>query len=179
MSWLVRCNIVTCCCCCQVASVVSDSVRPHRQKPHQPPLSLGFSRQEHWSGVPLPSLVTCTAEQLTAHSTPWPELHHHQSDHHHHQSDHTFIRVTGIIPDSYWYIPLGWQWGRITDSLPDTQYACNRRKKWTFVVQATEISRMLWSIVLSVRSPQLQTNQLANDYYSCCPLWSNNENIST
>ena len=24
---------------------------------HQAPLSLGFSRQEHWSGVPLPSLI--------------------------------------------------------------------------------------------------------------------------
>ena len=25
---------------------------------HQAPLSLGFSRQEHWSGLPLPSLIT-------------------------------------------------------------------------------------------------------------------------
>ena len=25
---------------------------------HQAPLSLGFSRQEHWSGLPLPSLVS-------------------------------------------------------------------------------------------------------------------------
>ena len=33
-------------------SVVSDSVRPHRQ---QAPLSPGFSRQEHWSGLPFPS----------------------------------------------------------------------------------------------------------------------------
>ena len=91
-----------CCCCCWVASVVSDSVRPHRQQPpgspvpgilqarilewvsisfssawkwkvkvkslsrvrllatswtaaHQAPPSMGFSRQEYWSGVPLPS----------------------------------------------------------------------------------------------------------------------------
>ena len=35
-----------------VASVVSDSVRPHRQ---QPTRLLGFSRQEHWSGLPFPS----------------------------------------------------------------------------------------------------------------------------
>ena len=34
-----------CCCCCQVASVVSNSATP----------SLGFSRQEHWSGLPFPS----------------------------------------------------------------------------------------------------------------------------
>ena len=32
-----------------VASVVSDSVQPHRR---QAPPSLGFSRQEHWSGLP-------------------------------------------------------------------------------------------------------------------------------
>ena len=90
-----------CCCCCWVASVVSDSVRPHRRQPtrlprlgilqartlewisisfsnawkwkvkvkllsraqilatpwsaaHQAPPSMGFSRQEYWSGVPLP-----------------------------------------------------------------------------------------------------------------------------
>ena len=43
-----------CCCCCCVASVVSDSVRPHRRQPMRLP-SLGFSRQEHWSGLPFPS----------------------------------------------------------------------------------------------------------------------------
>ena len=31
-------------------SVVSDSLWPH-----QAPLSVGFSRQEHWSGLPFPS----------------------------------------------------------------------------------------------------------------------------
>ena len=93
----------TCCCCRrQVASIVSDSVRPHRRQPtrlprpwdspakntgvgchfllqcmkvknesellshirllatpwiaaHQAPPSMGFSRQEYWSGLPLPS----------------------------------------------------------------------------------------------------------------------------
>ena len=88
------------CCCCWVASVVSDSVRPHRRQPtrlprpwdspgkntgvgchfllqcikvkvkslsrvrllatpwtaaYQAPPSMGFSRQEYWSGVPSPS----------------------------------------------------------------------------------------------------------------------------
>ena len=42
------------CCCCCVASVVSDSVRPHRWRPPGSP-PLGFSRCEHWSGEPLPS----------------------------------------------------------------------------------------------------------------------------
>ena len=33
---------------------MSDSVRPQTSA-HQAPLSLGFSRQEHWSGLPFPS----------------------------------------------------------------------------------------------------------------------------
>ena len=33
-------------------SVVSDSLRPHG---HQAPPSVGFSRQEYWSGLPFPS----------------------------------------------------------------------------------------------------------------------------
>ena len=33
---------------------MSNSVRPHRQQPTRLP-SLGFSRQEHWSGLPFPS----------------------------------------------------------------------------------------------------------------------------
>ena len=37
-------------------SVVSNCVRPHRQQPTRPP-SMGFSRQEYWSGVPLPSPI--------------------------------------------------------------------------------------------------------------------------
>ena len=34
-------------------SVVSDSLQPHGA--HQAPLSMGFSRQEYWSGLPFPS----------------------------------------------------------------------------------------------------------------------------
>ena len=41
--------------CPTYTSVVSDSVRPHRPWSHQAPPSLGFSRQEHWSGLPFPS----------------------------------------------------------------------------------------------------------------------------
>ena len=36
-------------------SVVSDSLQPHSPQPHQAPLSMGFSRQEHWSGLAFPS----------------------------------------------------------------------------------------------------------------------------
>ena len=97
-------DMALCCCCCEVASVVSDSVRPQRRQPTRLPrpwdspgkntgvgchfllqcmkvkserevaqsfptlsdpmyCSLpdssvhGFSRQEYWSGVPLPSPI--------------------------------------------------------------------------------------------------------------------------
>ena len=100
--WHLLETITSCCCCCYVASVISESVQPHRWQPtrlphpwdspgkntgvgchfllqcmkvknesevakwcltlmtpwtaaHQAPPSMGFSRQEYWSGVPLPS----------------------------------------------------------------------------------------------------------------------------
>ena len=37
------------------SSVMSDSLRPHGLEAYQAPLSMGYSRQEYWSGVPLPS----------------------------------------------------------------------------------------------------------------------------
>ena len=41
---------------CQVTSVVSDSLQPHGLYiARQAPLSMGFSRQEYWSGLPFPS----------------------------------------------------------------------------------------------------------------------------
>ena len=102
---------VCCGCCCQVASVMSDSVQPHRRQPtrlpcpwdspgkntgvgchfllqcmkvkskseiaqscpilvtpwtaaYQAPPSMGFSRQEHWSGLPLPSLLKLSRRQI-------------------------------------------------------------------------------------------------------------------
>ena len=37
-------------------SVMSDSLQPHGlQRAHQAPLSMGFSQQEYWSGLPFPS----------------------------------------------------------------------------------------------------------------------------
>ena len=37
-------------------SVVSNSLQPHGlDEAHQAPVSMGFSRQEYWSGLPLPS----------------------------------------------------------------------------------------------------------------------------
>ena len=101
--WYLQFSLRDFCCCCYVTSVMSDSVKPHRQKPtrlshpwdspgkntgvgchfllecvkvksesevaqscptlsdpswtvaHQAPPPMGFSRQEYWSGVPLPS----------------------------------------------------------------------------------------------------------------------------
>ena len=38
-------------CACEDSSVVPNSLRPC-----QAPLSMGFSRQEYWSGMPFPTL---------------------------------------------------------------------------------------------------------------------------
>ena len=43
-----------CFVCC---SVTSNSLRPHGPVAHQAPLSMGVSRQEYWSGLPIPSAV--------------------------------------------------------------------------------------------------------------------------
>ena len=40
-------------CACYVASVMLDSATP-RSVAHQAPLTIGFSRQEYWSGLPCP-----------------------------------------------------------------------------------------------------------------------------
>ena len=43
------------CMICCVCSVVSDSFATPWIVAHQVPLSMGFPRQEHWSGLPFPS----------------------------------------------------------------------------------------------------------------------------
>ena len=43
---------------CGRSAVMSDSATPWAVA-HQAPLSRGFSRQEHWSGVPFPSPGDC------------------------------------------------------------------------------------------------------------------------
>ena len=40
---------------CYVVSVVSSSLQPPWTIACQPPLSMGFSRQEYWNGLPFPS----------------------------------------------------------------------------------------------------------------------------
>ena len=47
----IRAAVESRCGVCEVASVVSDSARVVAR---QAPLSIGFSRQEYWSGVPCP-----------------------------------------------------------------------------------------------------------------------------
>ena len=39
---------------CSVTSVVSNSLWPQWTVAHQAPLSMGFSRQEYWGGLPFP-----------------------------------------------------------------------------------------------------------------------------
>ena len=43
--------------CVLSCSVVSGSSQPYGQIARQAPLSMGFSRQEYWSGLPCPTLV--------------------------------------------------------------------------------------------------------------------------
>ena len=43
-------------CCCSLVTVMPDSFATPWTVAHQDPLSMGFSRQDYWSGVPLPSL---------------------------------------------------------------------------------------------------------------------------
>ena len=43
-----------CVCACQVASIVSDSLRPHGLQPAKLLYPWGLSRQEYWSGLPRP-----------------------------------------------------------------------------------------------------------------------------
>ena len=50
--WVVWVLFLACMLSC---SVVSDSLWPHGLLAHQAPLSMGFSRQEYWSGLPFPS----------------------------------------------------------------------------------------------------------------------------
>ena len=45
--------------------VISDPQRPHGPQLFQAPASMGFSRQEYWSGLPLPSLFTQLARSKT------------------------------------------------------------------------------------------------------------------
>ena len=40
-----------------LVAVMSDSLRPLWTVAHQAPLSMGFSRQEYWSGLAFPSPV--------------------------------------------------------------------------------------------------------------------------
>ena len=42
-------------CCCWVAKLYLTLLRPHRVSPPGYTLSMGFPRQEYWSGLPLPS----------------------------------------------------------------------------------------------------------------------------
>ena len=48
-----RSVFTVCVCACSVASVVPDATAP-RTVGHQAPLSMGFSRQQYWSGLPCP-----------------------------------------------------------------------------------------------------------------------------
>ena len=43
------------CCCCLVTKLSLTLLQPHGLQPTRPFLSMGFPRQEYWSGLPFPS----------------------------------------------------------------------------------------------------------------------------
>ena len=47
--------IFTICCCCLVTKSYLTFLRPPRTVVHQASLTMGFPRQEYWSGLPFPS----------------------------------------------------------------------------------------------------------------------------
>ena len=57
---------------CPSRSVMSDSLRSHGLQPCRSPLSMGFSRQEYWSGLPFPSPGDLPDPAIQPRS---PELH--------------------------------------------------------------------------------------------------------
>ena len=68
------------CCCYLVASVMSDSFATPCTAARQASLSMGFSRQEYWSGLPFPSpkgskahAINCGKWQRSFHSTQGPD----------------------------------------------------------------------------------------------------------
>ena len=61
----------TCCCCCQVASVVSDSVRPHRRQPMRLPRPWDSPGKNTGVGCHFPlQCMKVKKESEVAHSCP-------------------------------------------------------------------------------------------------------------
>ena len=59
-------SVCVCVCVCVSCSVVSDSFATPWTVAYQAPLSMEFSRQEYWSGLPFPSpkyLVACFIQE--------------------------------------------------------------------------------------------------------------------
>ena len=64
-----------CCCCCCRFSRVWFCATP-KTAVHQAPLSLGFSRQEHWSGLPFSSpMHACMLSRFWLCVTLWTAAH--------------------------------------------------------------------------------------------------------
>ena len=47
-------HLLPCCCCCLLTESCPTLLQPPRTSALQAPLSLGFPRQEYWSGLPFP-----------------------------------------------------------------------------------------------------------------------------
>ena len=71
------------CCCYLVASVMSDSFATPCTAARQASLSMGFSRQEYWSGLPFPSpkAELSSVQFSSGHSVVSDSLRPHESQH--------------------------------------------------------------------------------------------------
>ena len=54
-----------CICVCESCSVMSASLQSPWTVAYQAPLSMGFSRQDYWSGLPFPSPLSHTCMAYT------------------------------------------------------------------------------------------------------------------
>ena len=71
-SWIRRFNIIkmVCVVCTQLYLTPCDPMAVA----HQTPLSMGFSRQEYWSGLPFPSLGNLSDPRIKSASPASPAL---------------------------------------------------------------------------------------------------------
>ena len=98
-------------------SVMSNSVQPHRWTvARQAPLSMGFPRQEHWSGLPFPSPGDLSNPRIKLTSPSSPALAGGFLTRYHHLGSHS-LPLT-ILSLNSWEVGL---WLCKLHSLPLTQ----------------------------------------------------------
>ena len=65
------------CCCCLVSKYCLTLCEPMDYIAHQAPLSMGFPRQEYWSGLPFPSPGVLLDPGIKTESPGWQWILYH------------------------------------------------------------------------------------------------------